>query len=85
MQFLGGLAHTLRNGVPEEQQAALRQCIGRIHINNPASNISTNIRSVPTASLGSTYQVLAVRASVRRRNQKILAGLLHEGMLADTM
>ncbi len=53
MQFLAGLEHILRHGVPEEKQTALRQCVDRIHIDKPAGKINVSLRVIPTSVLGS--------------------------------
>ncbi len=51
MQFLGGLEFTLRRGLSQEKLVALRQCVERIHINKPASEIKVMMKTVPAGNL----------------------------------
>jgi hypothetical protein len=51
MQFLASLEFILRQGLPQEKLAALRQCIEKIHIDKPASSMRLIIRTVPVGSL----------------------------------
>ena len=51
MQFLASLEFTLREALPQEKLAALRQCIYRIHINKPANQIKLSARIIPSSSL----------------------------------
>ncbi|UCE58436.1 MAG: recombinase family protein [Phycisphaerales bacterium] len=57
MQFLGGLEFTLRQGLPQEKLVALRQCIERIHISKPESEIQVRIKTVPAGSLQGTETI----------------------------
>jgi len=57
MQFLSGLEFTLRQGLPQEKLAALRQCIEKIWINKPAGEIKLAIRTVPVGNLQVTQEL----------------------------
>ncbi len=59
MKFLSGLEFTLRQGLPEEKLAALRQCIEKIWVNKPASQIKLAIRIVPAGNLQATKKIKA--------------------------
>ena len=59
MQFLASLEHTLHHGLPQEKLVALRQCIERVHINQPADIFRLGVLLVPVANTG-TYQELEV-------------------------
>ncbi len=45
MQFLAGLEHILRNGVPEEKQMVLRRCINDIQVDRPAGEATVSLSS----------------------------------------
>jgi ATP-dependent protease HslVU (ClpYQ) ATPase subunit len=59
MQFLSGLEFTLRQGLPQEKLAALRQCIEKIWVNKPAGEIKLTIRLVPVGNLQATQEFKA--------------------------
>ena len=59
MKFLSGLEFTLRQGLPEEKLVALRQCIEKIWVNKPASQIKLAIRIVPAGNLQATKKIKA--------------------------
>ena len=50
MQFLASLEFTLREGLPQEKLVALRQCIDRVHINKPASELKLALRVIPSGN-----------------------------------
>ncbi len=56
MQFLSGLEFTLRQGLPHEKLAALRQCIKKIWVNKPAGEIKLVIYLVPVGNLQATQE-----------------------------
>ena len=51
LKFLSGLDFTLRRGLPQEKLVALRQCIERIHVNQPGREVKITLRSVPCGNL----------------------------------
>ena len=51
IQFISGLEFTLTKGLPQEKLVALRQSIGRIHVNKTVNKIHIQIREVPTGNL----------------------------------
>lgn len=57
MQFLSGLEFTLRQGLPQEKLTALRQCIERIHINQPAGEATITLHAVPAGNLDHTQSL----------------------------
>ncbi|MCP4591829.1 MAG: recombinase family protein [bacterium] len=57
LRFISGLEFTLRNGLPQEKLAALRQCIDRVHLDKPAAEAAITIRTVPTGNLDATQVV----------------------------
>jgi len=59
MQFLSGLEFTLRQGLPQEKLAAMRQCIGKIWVNKPAGEIKLAVRLVPAGNLQATQEFKA--------------------------
>ncbi len=64
-KFLSGLALTLRRGLPQEKLVALRQCIERIHINQPKREAKINLRSVPCGNLEAVSEVVIPVVSSR--------------------
>ena len=59
MQFLSSLEFTLREGLAQEKLVALRQCIEKIWINKPASEIKLAIYLVPVGNLQATEELKA--------------------------
>jgi hypothetical protein len=56
MQFLAGLEFTLRQSLPHEKLAALRQCTKKIWVNKPAGEIKPAIYLVPAGNLQATQE-----------------------------
>jgi hypothetical protein len=59
VRFLSSLEFTLRQGLPQEKLTALRQCITRIHINQPAREIKLTLRTIPTGNLDGSQELTA--------------------------
>ncbi len=68
LRFLSGLEYTLRQGLPQEKLVALRQCVHRIHVDRPASEIKLTLQTVPSGNL--------------RAGQVILVKLKREGAVS---
>ncbi|MCP4594290.1 MAG: hypothetical protein GY842_26475, partial [bacterium] len=64
LRFIAGLEFTLRNGLPQEKLAALRQCIDRVHLDKPADEAVITIRTIPTANLDATQVVRVALTAV---------------------
>jgi hypothetical protein len=65
---LGKLTQSLRTGVPEEQRAALRQCIRLVSIDDCSSAANVTISNMPNGSGDSAVQTvkLELRSSLMR-------------------
>ncbi len=57
LRFLSSLEFTLRQALPQEKLTALRQCLTRIHINQPAREIKLTLRTIPTGNLDATHEL----------------------------
>ena len=55
MGFLAKLEFTLRQGLPQEKLVALRQCIQRVHVNQPGKQIDITLHQVPATNLSGTH------------------------------
>ena len=65
LQFISGLAFTLRQGLPQEKLVVLRQCIERIFIDKPNQRITIKLRAVPAGDLRATSEMeIELRPSV---------------------
>jgi len=54
--FLGKLAFTLREGLPQEKLVVLRQCVERVWIDKPTDTAKLRLRVVPVGPLGATAE-----------------------------
>ena len=59
LQFLSTLKFTLRESLPQEKLAALRQCVERIHIGGATTRVTITLRVVPSSGV-TTVQTLEV-------------------------
>ena len=57
MKFLASLEFTLREGLPQEQLVAPRQCIDRVSINRPDNQMKIRFRIIPSASLAKSVVI----------------------------
>jgi hypothetical protein len=64
LRFLRHLEAALRDGVPEEKRAALRQCVQRVAVAANSSAISVAVAHIPSAvSSGGSVRELKVKVS----------------------
>jgi hypothetical protein len=69
LRFLTGLEFTLRQGLPHEKLAALRQCLDRVHVDKPADEAVIAIRMIPAGNLDATQETRITLAAARKKGK----------------